>query len=93
MERLVKLEVLGQEYPLRTDASEEDVQEVLNLVRSQVEVYSRGANKSLPLDKIAILASVNLAGEYIKLKKDTDRYKRTVEEWVQRVSKKVEQAL
>jgi cell division protein ZapA len=28
---MVKFEVLGQEYPLYTDAPEEDVEEILNL--------------------------------------------------------------
>ncbi len=90
VERVVRLEVLGYEYPLRTDAPEEEVQEILQLVKAQVEAHAVGAKRLQPIDKMAILASVNLAGEYIRLKKDFEKYKRTVDIWVENVTKKIE---
>ena len=78
MERLVKFEVLGQEYPLYTDASEEDVLEILELVKSQLETYARSAS-TLPVNKLAILTSLNIAGKYVRLKRDFEEYRNRVD--------------
>ncbi len=77
MQRLVKFEVLGQEYSLYTDATEDDVQEILELVKNQLEAYAKTAS-TLPANKLAILTSLNMAGKYVKLKKEFDEYKKRV---------------
>ena len=93
MERLVKFEVLGQEYPLYTDIPEEDVAEILDLVRSQLELNGKQANRMLPPNKVAILSSLNMAGMYVKLKKEFERYKLQVEECSHRLLQKIEDTL
>ena len=84
MERLVKFEVLGQEYQLSTDASDEDVNEILQLVKDQLEAYSQSAS-TLPANKLAILASLNMAGKYVNLKREFEEFKhmvgQTAEKW------------
>ncbi|MFZ5766769.1 MAG: cell division protein ZapA [Thermodesulfobacteriota bacterium] len=77
MQRLVKFEVLGQEYSLYTDATEDDVREILDLVKNQLEAYAKTAS-TLPANKLAILTSLNMAGKYVKLKKEFDEYKKQV---------------
>ena len=54
MERLVKFEVLGQEYPLYTDAPEEDIEEILHLVKMQIENLSKSSKSMLPANKVAV---------------------------------------
>ena len=71
MERLVKFEIFGQEYPLHTDAPEDDVREILDLVKSQMEHHAK-STKILPV-KIAVLVSLNMAAKYVRLKKDHER--------------------
>ena len=90
MERLVKFEVLGQEYPLYTDAPQEDVDEILQLVRSQLEANADGS--ILPANKLAILASLNMAGKYVRLKKDFEQYRQMVEETVGKVADRIDSA-
>ncbi|PLX49514.1 MAG: cell division protein ZapA [Desulfobulbaceae bacterium] len=91
MERVVKFEVLGQEYPLYTDAPEEDVQEILGLVKSQLE--GQGHRSSLPVNKVAILASLNMAGKYVRLKRDFEEYRSKIQESVDRIQYNIDQAL
>lgn len=86
MERMVKLEVLGQEYPLYTDAPEEDVEEILHLVKSQIEDHSKASKSILPSNKIAVLASLNMAGKYVQLKRDFEKYRRSADELVERLT-------
>lgn len=90
MERLVKFEVLGQEYPLFTDAPEEDVQEILQLVKSQLEDIKHSASHVLPPNKLAILTSLNMASEYVKLKREFTEYRLKVEESLGLLSERME---
>lgn len=92
MERLVKFEVFGQEYPLYTAAPEEDVEEILQLVRSQLEANSKSAN-TLPSSKVAILVSLNMAGKYVELKRNFEQYKINIEESIENLTKKIEESM
>ena len=93
MERMVKLEVLGQEYPLYTDAPEEEVEEILHLVKSQIEDHSKGSKGILPANKIAVLASLNMAGKYVRLKRDFEKYRLVADELVQRLTRMIADSL
>ena len=90
MQRLVKFEVLGQEYPLYTDAPEEDVQEILHMVKSQLEVTEGASPHVLPANKVAILTSLNIASQYVKLKREFGVYRQQIEEKVNLLSEKIE---
>lgn len=91
MERLVKFEVLGQEYTLYTDAPEEDVQEILDLVRSQMEHNSKFATM-LPA-KVAVLVSLNMAGKYVKLKREYEKLKQKESQKITSIVDQIERSL
>ena len=93
MERLVKFEVLGQEFPLYTDAPEEDIEEILNLVKMQIESHSRSSKNVLPANKVAVLTSLNMAGKYVRLKRDFEQYKQEMTERVERLSSVIKSSL
>ena len=93
LERLVKFEVLGQEYPLYTDAPEEDLEEILRLVKSQIEDHAGSSRTVLPASKIAVLTSLNMAGMYVRLKRDFENYKHTTGRSVERLTAKIEKSL
>jgi len=90
LSRLVTFEVLGQKYSLYADASDADVQEILNLVKSQIEAHVGTAVNVLPSSKATILASLNVASEYVKLKKDCARQLETVGAHLDRLTDKIE---
>lgn len=93
MERLVKFNVLGQEYPLYTDAPEDEVEEILELVKSQLETNAHGSSHLLPANKLAVLSSLNMAGKYVRLKKDFEQYKRAVSALSEALANKIESSL
>lgn len=93
MERLVKFEVLGHEYPLYTDAPEEDIEEILHLVKMQIENYSKSSKSRLPSHKVAVLTSLNMAGKYVRLKRDFEQYKQHMSELVDRLTSGIENSL
>jgi len=87
--RSVKFEVFGQEYSLNTEAPEEDVQEILEMVRSHLQQTCQVTNV-LPSSKTVILASLNMAGQYVKLKRDFEAYRNDVVDSQERLRKKIE---
>lgn len=94
MARLVKFEVFGQEFPLYTDAPEDEVREILALVKSQFEEHEQSSSVGvLPANKVAVLSSLNLAGKYVKLRKDFEAYKKSLDELLDRVDQKIDSTL
>ncbi|MDH4320886.1 MAG: cell division protein ZapA [Desulfobulbaceae bacterium] len=94
MARLVKFEVFGQEFPLYTDAPEDEVREILDLVKTQFEEYEQSSSVGvLPANKVAVLSSLNLAGKYVKLRKDFEAYKKSLDELLDRVDHKIDSTL
>ncbi len=88
MERLVKFEIFGQEYPLHTDAPEDDVHEILALVKSQMELHTKNS-KILPV-KIAVLVSLNMAAKYVRLKRDHERLQQREDKKIRELVSKIE---
>lgn len=86
------LEVLGQEYSLYTDAPEEDVEEILHLVKINLETQSHAAAR-LPANKAAILTCLNIAGDYVKLKRNFEQYKTKFLKNIDTLTKRIETSL
>lgn len=93
MERLVRFEVMGQEYPLLTDAPEEDLQEILHLVKSQIEDQSKSSKSLLPANKVAVLSSLNMASKYVQLKREFEQYKKELKMCVDHLTTRIDQTL
>ncbi len=92
-ERLVKLELLGQEYKFYTASSEEELRSILSLVRQLVETGSPQATGTLPVGKVAILACLNIASRYVKLTQEFEGYKRDSEERIVRLNEEIRASL
>lgn len=85
-ERLVKFEILGQQYRFYTAASEEEMQAILTLVRQLVETDSTRTTGTLPIGKIAVMACLNIASRYVKLEREYEDYRRDSEKTISRIN-------
>jgi len=74
-ERLVKFELLGQQYQFYTAASEGEMESILSLIREQVEGHAELRRGTLPASKVAVMACLNLASKYVQLKQEFDSYR------------------
>ena len=92
-ERLVRFELLGQEYKFYTATSEEEMRSILSLVRQLVETSSPQTTGTLPVGKVAILACLNIASRHVKLKHDFEGYKRDTEERIVRLNEEIRSIL
>ncbi len=87
-ERLVRFELLGQEFAFYTAASEEEMQTILALVRDQLE-GGGSPRGTFPAGKVAVLACLNIASKFVQLKNDYDRYKLDVETRFARLNREI----
>lgn len=74
----VKVELFGQTYTLKGETSEEHILEVARLVDEKMRTLS-AKNPSLDLTKTAVLAAVNLADDYLRLKQEYDELLKLLE--------------
>lgn len=88
-ERLVRFELLGQEYKFYTASSEEEFRSILSLVRQLVETGSPQTAGTLPVGKVAIMACLNIASRYVKLAQEFEVYKRDSEERIVRLNEEI----
>jgi cell division protein ZapA (FtsZ GTPase activity inhibitor) len=93
LERLVRFELLGQEYSFYTGAPENEVADILDLVQGLVEENMSGAPGSISVSKVAVLVSLNIASRYFELKSDFDRYKADTEQRIISLTKQIDLGL
>ena len=91
-ERLIKFEVFGHEYSLYTAAPQDEVEEILQLVRSQFEKLLPTSSRIVS-DKIAVLTCLNMASEMVKMRKEVERFKQQTNENIESLVKRIESCL
>ncbi len=67
MEKCFNINILGQELSVLTDSGDEHVENVVSYVNNKIEEAGKKASNINNLN-IAILAALNIADEYIKVK-------------------------
>ncbi len=94
MERLVRFELIGHEFTFYTGAPEKEVEEIIALVTDLVQANSSsGASGSIPVGKVAVLASLNIASMYVELKRDFNEYKKKTESRVSLLGERIAEEL
>jgi len=81
LERLVRFELIGHEFAFYTAAPEEEVDEIIKMVTDLVKENSGPSTSgSIPVGKVAVLASLNMASQYVELKREFAKYKQETDE-------------
>lgn len=83
-ERLVKIEILGQEHAFYTAASDEDLKSILSMVRQLVD-----SNSGQPAGKMAVFACLNIASRYVKLRQEYESLKDDSEQRLQKLNDRI----
>ena len=69
MERRVDFKLFGQEFSFYTDAPEEEVEQVINMVRSELDEGGQSIRTSLPSSKMLVLVCLRIAARFVQLEK------------------------
>lgn len=92
-ERLVRFELLGQEYKFYTASTDEELRTIFAMVRQLVDTSSPQTSGTLPVGKMAILACLNIASRHVKLMHEFEGYKRDSEERMIRLNEEIRSKL
>ena len=91
---MVKFTLLGQEYRFYTAASEEEMDRILGLVKKLVDDSGGGGGAgAVPNNKIAVMACLNLASQYVRLKREFDEYKRESNKRIVHINNQITETL
>lgn len=94
MERLVRFELIGQEFAFYTDAPQEEVDEIISMVTDLVlQNSSPGVSGSIAVGKVAVLASLNIASRYVELKREFAQYKKKTEVRLLKLGEQIDRQL
>lgn len=88
-ERLVSFTLLGQEYQFYTGSSEQEMDEILHLVRRVMEESGGGKAIGVPANKIAVLSCLNMASRYLKLKQEFSMYREDTEKRLGKINNEI----
>lgn len=85
----VELDLLGQRLRIRTDASPDLLQQASELVSRRLEEVSRGGHKGSALTT-ALIACLNLAGDCLKLSRESERGRVEMKDRLERLVRSIE---
>ena len=80
------MEIFGQRYPLRSEAPEEYVREVAQLVDQTMRRVAERIGPA-PSTQVAVMAALYIADEYIKNEREIERIRKRLKEKVERLEK------
>jgi cell division protein ZapA len=75
----IKAVIYGQDYQIKGKASPEHLRMVASLVDHRMKEIGEG-NPRLDLNRVAVLAAVNVADEYLKLRQEYEELLRLLEQ-------------
>ncbi len=80
MKRMVDVRIWGQTFTVASEEKEDHLRRVAEIVDTKMREVSRGAGASgISTVDVAILAALNIASEYQKLKDENDRVRRAID--------------
>ena len=92
MKQAVQVTILGQQYTVKSEASQEEVLRVAEFVNGQIsEVVS--ASRSVDTLNTAILALMNLGGAYLRLREITGSAEHDLKDRLKKLLNRLEEAL
>ncbi len=77
MKNLVRIEILGREYNVRSDEGEDRVKKIAEYVDQKIKEITADT-KTLSTINVAILAALNIADDYFRAVEDQNHLTRTV---------------
>lgn len=79
MKSLIRVEILGQEYTVKSDEGEERVKNIAEYVNRKIKEVSE-RTKTVSTLNLAILAAMNIANDYLEAVEDKKAFTRTIED-------------
>ena len=89
MDRLVSFDLFGQEFSFYTSESDEEVEQIINLVRAELDAGGQGVRTSLPSNKMLVLGCLRIAARLVQLEKEFDAFRNKQDASIDKLINKV----
>ena len=84
MKKTIEVNILGQKFLVRSESEEHYVSRVAEFVNEKVMEIAR-KTQSIPSLNVAILAAMNIADEYLRMREKKEQTFQTVEKKIRNV--------
>jgi cell division protein ZapA len=92
-DRLVRFHLFGQEFTFYSDAPEEEVQTVIDLLRQELESSEKVNRSSVPSSKMLVLGCLRIAAKYVHLNREYSEFRQVQECTISHLIDKVSSGL
>ena len=75
MERLVQFSLYGQNFSFYSEADEDEIEKIVAIVQAEVESHGQTLRGKVLSSKLAVLASLRIAAQYVELEKEFNAYR------------------
>ena len=89
---ITTVRIFGKEYPVASDQNPEYVRMLAAYVDEKMTEVA-GGSETATVGRVAVLAALNIADEYMRLKNEKEKFMHLVEGRVSKVIKMVEEKL
>lgn len=88
-DRLVRFHLFGQEFTFYSDASEDEVEAIINLLRQELEGGETVSRSAVPSSKILVLGCLRMTARYVQLQREYQDYRQTEQRTLSDLAEKV----
>ena len=88
-ERVICFTLFGQEFSFYSDASDDEVQGAVALLRDTLEGTELAAKSTIPSSKMLVLGCLQLAASYVKLDNEFNAFRTVQEQKIDKLITKV----
>jgi cell division protein ZapA len=88
-DRLVRFHLFGQEFTFYSDASEDEVEAIINLLRQELEGGETVSRSAVPSSKILVLGCLRMTARYVQLQREYQDYRQTEQRTLADLAEKV----
>ncbi|MBP7516866.1 MAG: cell division protein ZapA [Desulfobulbus sp.] len=92
-DRLVRFHLFGQEFTFYSDAPEDEVEEVIDLLRQELEAGEKVGRSAVPSSKILVLGCLRMTARYVQLQREYQDYRQAQQRTLANLADKVGIAL
>ena len=92
-DRLERFHLFGQEFTVYSDAPEDEVEEVIDLLRQELEAGEKVGRSAVPSSKILVLGCLRMTARYVQLQREYQDYRQAQQRTLANLADKVGIAL
>ena len=88
-DRLVRFHLFGQEFTFYSDASEDEVEAIIDLLRQELEGGETVSRSEVPTSKILVPGCLRMTARYVQLQRKYQDFRQTEQRTLAELAEKV----